>query len=142
GKWGGMGEGGCGGGVVARRRAGIVNGGRPPDTCRSVEVEEASAAITSAVLEDEMPVEQDRLDLREQRIVLVDVPPARLHHPDARVAEVRHQLREKIGGGDEVGVEHGDELAARNLQPGLHSAGLEAAPVGAVVVLDVDALRR
>ena len=51
-----------------------------PDAGRAVEVEEEPGAVAAAVLEHEVTVEQDRLDLGEQRVVLIDVAPARLHH--------------------------------------------------------------
>jgi hypothetical protein len=53
-----------------------------PDAGGAVEVEEAAAAVAAAVLEHEVRVEQDGLNLRQQRVVLVDVPPPRLHHAD------------------------------------------------------------
>src|SRR4029079_18141333 len=121
--------------------AGVVDRRPPPHAGGAVEVEEPAAAVAAAVLEDEMAVEQDRLDLGEQRVVLVDVPPARLHHRDFAVAEVRHQPGEEIAGRDEVGVEDGNELATRHLQAGLERARLVADAIEAVVVLDVDALR-
>src|SRR5262245_45428840 len=58
----------------------FVYGGASPDPGRAVEVEEPARTIAAAVLEHEMPVEQDRLDLGEERVVLVDVPPPGLHH--------------------------------------------------------------
>ncbi len=76
--------------------AGIRDGRAAPDARRAVEVEKAAGAIAAAVLEDEVAVEQNRLDLRQQRVVLVDVAPARLHHADVRVDEVRHQLDEEV----------------------------------------------
>src|SRR5207245_8114329 len=87
--------------------AGSVDGRPAPHAGGAVEVEEAAAAVSAAVLEDEVPVQQNRLDLRQQRVVLIDVAPARLHHPDLRIAEVRDQLGDEIGGRDEVGVENG-----------------------------------
>ena len=121
--------------------AGIVDRHAAPGPRRAVEVEEAAAAIAPAVLEDEVAVEQDRLNLRQQRVVLVDVAPARLHHADARIGEMRHQAGQEVRRRDEVRVEDGDELAARRLQPGFERAGLVPAAIRAVVVLDVDALR-
>jgi len=88
-----------------------------------------------------MAVEQDRLDLGQQRVVLVDVSPPRLDHPDLRVAEVGHQAGQEIGGRNEVGVEDADELAARDLQAGFERARFVPDPIRAVVVLDVDAFR-
>ena len=94
--------------------AGVVDRRAPPDARRAVEIEEAARPVAAAVLEHEVPVEQNRLDLREQRVVLVDVAPARLHHADLGIGEVRHQPGQEIDGRDEVGVEDRDELAARH----------------------------
>ena len=55
---------------------------------------------------------------------------------------MRHQPRQEIGRRDEIGVEKRDELAARDLETGLERARLVTRPVGAVEVLDVDALGR
>src|SRR5688572_22708229 len=63
----------------------VVDGSAPPDSRGTVEIEEEARAITAPVLEDEVAVEQNRLDLREERVVLVDMTPARLHHRDFRV---------------------------------------------------------
>ena len=41
----------------------------------------------------------------------------------------------------EIGIEDGDELAGRNFQPGIERAGLEALPIGAMVITDVVAQR-
>ena len=95
--------------------AGVADGLAAPHAGGAVEIEEAAGAIAAAVLEHEVAVEQNRLDLREQRVVLVDVPPARLHHADLRVGEMRQQAVEEVGLRQEVGVEDGDELAARDL---------------------------
>ena len=88
-----------------------------------------------------MAVEQDRLDLRQQRVVLIDVAPARLDHADLGVGEVRHQTHQEIAGREEIGVENRDELAAGDLEAGLERAGLEPGPVATVDVLDVNSLR-
>src|SRR4051812_10438681 len=52
--------------------AGVGDDDASPDTCGAVEVEEPSGTIASTVLEHEMAVEQNRLDLREQGVILVD----------------------------------------------------------------------
>ena len=113
----------------------------PPDARGAVEVEEAAGPVAPAVLEHEVGVEQDRLDLGQQRVVLVDVRPARLHHRDASVGEVRHRALQEVHRRDEVGVEDRDVAARRHLQRGVERAGLEAVAVVAVDVLDVEALR-
>ena len=88
-----------------------------------------------------MPVEQDRLNLREQRVALVQVPPARLHDRQPRVAEVRHGPPEEVARRHEVGVEDRDELAARRLESCLERAGLVPDAVRPVDVLDVESAR-
>ena len=120
--------------------AAVVDGVTPPDAGGAVEVEEAAAAVAAAVLEHEVGVEQDGLDLREQRVVFVQVSPARLHHADLGVGEVVHRRHQEVGLRDEVGVEDRDVGAARHLHGGLERAGLVAGAVGAVDVLDVEAV--
>ena len=112
-----------------------------PDAGGAVEVEERAGAVAAAVLEDEVPVEHDRLDARQQRVVAVDVAPARLHHADLRFGELRQRPLQEVGRRHEVGVEDGDELAARDLEAGFERAGLVAGAVDAMEILDVEALR-
>ncbi len=111
-----------------------------PDAGGAVEVEEAAGAVAPAVLEHEVAVEQNRLDLREQRVILVDVSPARLHHADLRVGKIRHQPEDEVGVWLEVGVEDGNEFSPRHLEPCLERPGLVPRPIAPVVVLDVEAL--
>jgi hypothetical protein len=120
--------------------AGVGDHQPPPDAGRAVEVEETAGAIAAAVLEHEVTVEQNRLDPRQQRILAVDVPPARLHHPHFGIGKLRQGALQEVGGSDEVGVEDGDELAARDMEPRFEGPGLVADPVDAVQILDVEAL--
>jgi len=96
--------------------AGLIDRHATPDAGRPVEVEEPPAAIAAAVLEHEVSVEENRLNLGQQGIVLVDVAPARLHHADVRLAEMGHEPRQEITRRDEVGVEDADELPTRALE--------------------------
>ena len=96
-----------------------------PDPGGAVEVEEVPRAVAAAVLEHEVRVEQDRLDLREQRVIGVDVAPARLDDGDFRVDEVVDGLVQELGGRQEVGVENGEELALGDRHTGFERAGLE-----------------
>ncbi len=107
-----------------------------------LKLKNAAAAIPAAVLEDEVRVEQHRLDLGQQRIVFVDVAPARLHQRDLLVGEVMNGAFEEIRLRDEVGVEDRHEIAACHLQALVERAGLVAGAILAMDVLDVDALHR
>src|SRR5205823_8186694 len=49
--------------------AAVVDGGAAPHAGGAVEVHEASAAVAGGVLDDEVPVEEDRLRFGEQRRV-------------------------------------------------------------------------
>ena len=120
----------------------VVDAGAPPDAGGAVEVEETPRPVARRVLDHEVPVEQDALALREQRVVAVDVVPARLDHPDAVVGEVRDGALEELLGRREVCVEDGDELALRYQHPRLERPSLEAGAVSPVDVDDVDAARR
>ncbi len=66
--------------------------------------------------------------------------PAHLDHPDLRVAELAERLLEDVGGGHEVGVEDQHELAPGDPEPLVEGAGLEAAAVCAVQVMDGETL--
>ena len=122
--------------------AGIRNRRPSPDPCRAIEIEEETGPIAAAVLEHEVAVQQDRLNLGEERVVLVDVSPACLHHRHLGIGEELHGALQEVGGRDEIGVENRHELAARDLQSGLERAGLVASAVGPVDVGDVDARAR
>ena len=119
--------------------AGVVDGLAAPDAGGAIEIEKAPRAVAAAVFEDEVGIEQDRLDFGQQRVVLVDVPPARLHHADLRVFfEVRQRPHQKVPGWDEIGVENRDELPGGFLQAGLERSSLVAEPVGPVQVPDLE----
>ena len=87
-----------------------------------------------------MAVEHDRLDLGQQRVAAVDVAPADLHETDSGILEAAEGLLEEVLGHDEVGVEDDDELTGRGLQPFVEGARLVAGAIGAVKVVDVEAL--
>ena len=88
-----------------------------------------------------MAIEQDGLDLRQIRIVAVQVRPARLHHSDFRIGKVVDHFHQPLGLRREIGVKDGHELAGRYLQAGIERTGLEAFAVGAMVIADVVAHR-
>ncbi len=120
---------------VADRRA-------APHAGRAVEVEEATRPVARAVLEHEVAVEQHRLDFRQERVVLIEMAPARLHERKLRIREVADRPPQEVGRRHEVGVEDRDELAARGLEPRVERARLEARAIRPVQVLDVEPARR
>src|SRR5215831_3240428 len=117
--------------------AGIVNGAATPDARGAVEVEEAAGSVARGVLDDEVAVEEDRLRLSEDGELAIEVPPTHLHHSNPLVGEEWHRSPQEVGAGDEVRVEHGDELALREFEPEFQSSGLKPFAVVPVKVDDV-----
>ena len=87
-----------------------------------LKLKKTSAAGAAGVLEHEVAVEQNGLHLGQERIIAVDVRPARLHHADLRIGEVMNGTQQEIFGRSEIGVEDGNELAFCSL----HSFGQRA----------------
>src|SRR5208282_4509295 len=125
--------------------AGFFDGSTAPDACRAVEVEKGAAAGARTVLDDEVAVEKNGFDLRQERVVAVEVGPAGLYHADLRtvggIDEIRDRAAEEIGLGDKIRVEDGDEFAARSLEAVFERSGFVAFAIGAVDVNDRHALR-
>lgn len=97
---------------------GALDGAPAPQPRRAVEAEEAFRHGTAALFDGEVRVEERRLRARGPRRVSVQVPPRGLHHVGVgavakRGVQQRHGLFEKVGSWNEVGVEDGDEVAAR-----------------------------
>src|SRR5260370_33741861 len=123
--------------------AGFFDGLAAPNTCGAVEIEKSAAAGTRTVLDDEVAVEQDGFHLSEERIIAVEVSPARLHHTDlgaaAGIDEIWNGAAEEIRFGDKVGVKDGDEFALRSLEAVFQGAGLVTFAIAAVNVHDTHA---
>ena len=105
----------------------------------AVEVEEAPATVARALLHEEVSVEEEPLGPGQPRRRLVEVVPAGLHHPGARVGHRGQQSLEEVGMGNEVRVEDEDVLTGRRFQARGEGARLIAGANGAVVDRDVDA---
>src|SRR5207248_3318006 len=58
----------------------VVDGGAPPHAGGPIEVHEPARSIARRVLDDEMPVQENRLRFGEQRRIAVEMIPAHLHH--------------------------------------------------------------
>ncbi len=109
-----------------RPATGVLDGGPPPDAGRPVEVEQEMAAAPRRLFDAEVTIDAQRLRPRQQGEVLVEMPPARLDDPDARLCEMGDGSPKKIRGRNEVRVEDRHELPARLLKPGRQRSGLEA----------------
>ena len=124
---------------------GSINCDAAPDTGSAVKIEEGATTGARAVFNDEMSVEQDRFDLREERVVAIEVCPAGLDHADVlgffTVYKVRDGSAQKIGLGNKVGVKDGNEFAFSCLQPVFERTCLVAFAIGAMNVGDGHALR-
>ncbi len=105
----------------------------------AVEVEEAAAAVARTLLHQEVAVEEETLGPGQPRRRLVEVVPAGLHHPDARVGHRGQQSLEEVGMGNEVRVEDENVLTGRRFQARGESARLVAGAVLSVVDRDVEA---
>ena len=116
--------------------AGFVDGLATPHAGGAVEVEEDAGAGAATVLEDEVAVEEDGFDLRQEAVVAIEVGPAGLDHANAGLGEVVDDAAEPAGRRDEVGVEDGDELALGGAETFFERAGFVAVAVGAVEVVD------
>jgi len=58
----------------------------------------------------------DGFDFSQERVVAIDVRPARLHHTDAGIGEVVNAFSRKSGGGTKSASKMANELALRSLQ--------------------------
>src|SRR5262245_1974429 len=81
---------------IVRPSAGVEDAGGPPDTGRTVEIHEEARRAARGLLHDEMSVQPDRLQAREQRIVGVQMTPARLYHADSRMGKKWQGARQEI----------------------------------------------
>jgi hypothetical protein len=103
---------------------------------RAVEVEPPPAAGPGRLLDDEVAVQEHRLDLGEQRGLAVEMGPPRLHHADGGIGELVDGALEDVRGRHEVGVEHRDELPVRPREPLGERARLVPLPRLPVDVVD------
>ena len=115
--------------------AGVLYGGGAPDTCGAIEVEPVVAEPAAGLLDHEVSVDRDRLEPCEQRVVAVQVTPARLYERQLFPVEMRNGTAQEVGCGDEVRVEDRDELTGRTRQAMLKRACLEA---GSLCTLQMD----
>src|SRR5580700_2096579 len=101
--------------------AGGINRRAAPNAGGPIKVEKCSPARAAAMLNYEMPIEQNRLHARQKGIVAVQIRPPRLHHPDLAFArgikKIRDRASKKISLWDKIRVENCHELALRRLQP-------------------------
>src|SRR5580704_3908772 len=93
--------------------AGLINSCTAPYARSAVEIEKSAAAGARAMLDDEVAVEEDGFDLCEERVVAVEVRPARLNHADfgsvCGIDEIRNRAAQKISLGNKVPVEESNE---------------------------------
>lgn len=104
----------------------ILQGLPSPQPGRAVEVEEAPSPVPPRLLEEEVAVQKQRLSPGQPGVGLVQVVPAGLDHPHARVRHRGQQSAEQVRPGQEVGVEDQEEIARGSSQPSGQRTCLEA----------------
>ncbi len=114
----------------------VIDHGLAQNAGRAVEVEEVAGARTRSMLQDEMAVQQHRLDFGEEVVIAVEIAPAGLHHADLGVGEVVNGAHQKIGGRNKIGIEDGDEFAGGGFQAFLEGSGFIAVAIAAVQIVD------
>src|SRR5579862_458601 len=101
----------------------------PPHPRRAIEIEKDVATRAAGVFQYEMPVEQNRFNFGQKRIVAIDVSPSRLHHSHLGFSEVVNHFQQEIFRWHEVRVEDRDELALGRLQAFRKRPRLESLPI-------------
>ena len=87
----------------------------------------------------EVPVQEDGLNVREHRIVAVEVVPAGLDEAGPVIGEqIRQRLLQEVRRGHEIGVKDRDERCVRHLEPRPEGPGLEPAAVRPVDPANVE----
>src|SRR4029077_8343092 len=120
--------------------SGIGNARLSPDACGSIKIEKPPAAAAGGLFEEKMTIQEEGLNLRQQRVIPVQVTPSHLHHPDPGVCEVIDGAFQRVGRRDEIGVENENELAFRAVQAGCEGPGFEALSIVSMTILDVEAV--
>ena len=96
------------------------------------------------MFDHEVTVEKNGFHVGQQRVVAVEIRPARLHHADFSAAigvhEIRNRAAKKITFGDEIGVKYGYEFTLCGFQAVFECASFVAFAVGAMNVDDGHAL--
>src|SRR5260370_20774808 len=86
------------------------------------------------MLDNEVAVEKNGFDIGQERVVAVEIRPARLHHADFAAAIVIHEIRnraaEKIRLGQKTGIEDSNEFTLRGFQAVFQVARLVDLPTG------------
>src|SRR4029077_16787907 len=88
----------------------------PPDTRSAIEIEKCPASRSRALLDGKMAVLHYRLDFRQDRIIPVQISPARLDHRYFRILEVREGATQKIRLRHKIGIEVRNEFSGGEFQ--------------------------
>ena len=115
---------------------GLHDRGSPPDAGGPREVGQVTGAGPHRLLHPEVEIDHQGLESGENRVVPVQVFPARLHEADVGFPEPAHRLAQEVRGGQEVRVEDGDQLGRGPFQPEGKGAGLVAIPAAPTKVSD------
>ena len=112
--------------------AGVFDGRLAPDATGSVKGKESAGAVSGGLLEFEVAVEEEGLHAGQGVVVTVEMTPAGLHEGNFIVGEMVDRFLEKIGVGNEVGVEDENIISLGLVHPVFESPGLISGAVGAM----------
>src|ERR1044071_2632050 len=104
----------------------LFNARLSPESGRPVKVKKAAAAGTRGLFEDEMAIEEHRLDPRKQRVATIQMAPARLDHPNFRIGEEIDRFPEQMRRWNKIGIEDTDKFSARSREAACEGAGFKS----------------
>lgn len=67
--------------------------------------------MSGRMFQNKMAIQQDRLNLRKQGVVPVEIGPTRLHHPHSFVLKIRNDFFQKVWRRNKIRVKNSDQVA-------------------------------
>src|SRR5438045_3049954 len=117
----------------------VLDGRAPPETRRPIEIKKPSATAAGGLFEQEVPVEEHRLNASQERISSIQMTPPGLDHPDLVIRKVMDRFPQHVRRRHKVGVEDEDEFARARVQSMGQRSGLKPGSIGAMDQFDIQA---
>jgi hypothetical protein len=120
--------------------ASIADGLATPDSGRTIKVEIPVGITTAAMFNQEMGIQQDRLDLGKRAVLTVDMIPASLDHTHLVIGKIVNCAHQNIWVGHKVRIKNGNIFTATLFKAIGKSSCLETGAVHTLDVGDVETL--